>query len=356
MHDHRSQSTVGEQVTSADIRSEASQAPATAPPVPAEPLEGARVRFFEADDEAEWDGLVARSTNGTFMHSRRFLSYHGDRFRDRSLVFTTMAGTLVGVFPAALDLRDPHMVVSHPGATYGGIVHDGSLQGRNMEIALERSVEAFRSCGATWLRYKAIPHIYHRSPAQDDVYWLHRLDARRLSCELSATIDTACRRPLSRMRRDRLRRAARGAIEVAESNDLAPFWSVLERTLTERHSVRPVHSLDEIRQLRARFPSEVRCVVAIENATVIAGSVLFLTDTVVHAQYYAASQRGRQVSALDMVIERSIELTYQLQRRYYDFGISTEQQGRILNEGLLGYKTSFGSGCCIYESYELPLH
>jgi hypothetical protein len=46
------------------------------------------VRDYLPDQAAAWDDLVARSVNGTMLHTRRYLSYHGDRFRDRSLLIT----------------------------------------------------------------------------------------------------------------------------------------------------------------------------------------------------------------------------------------------------------------------------
>jgi hypothetical protein len=34
------------------------------------------VRSYCPDDGREWEDLVARSYNGTFLHTRRFISYH----------------------------------------------------------------------------------------------------------------------------------------------------------------------------------------------------------------------------------------------------------------------------------------
>src|SRR5271163_4756271 len=62
----------------------------------------------------EWDGLIADSTAGTILQTRRFLSYHGNRFEDASLCVWD-GRTLVGVLPAARDSRDERTVVSHPG-------------------------------------------------------------------------------------------------------------------------------------------------------------------------------------------------------------------------------------------------
>jgi hypothetical protein len=57
------------------------------------------VRYQPALHE-EWDVFCANAANSTFLHTRRFLGYHGDRFRDVSAVLM-QDGDIVGVFPAA---------------------------------------------------------------------------------------------------------------------------------------------------------------------------------------------------------------------------------------------------------------
>ena len=43
------------------------------------------------------------------------------------------------------------------------------------------------------------------------------------------------------------------------------------------------------------------------------------------------------------------------EKLYFDFGISTEDEGRYLNSGLSDYKNSFGSGSTVYDTYEVSL-
>jgi len=45
--------------------------------------------YTSAQAEA-WDALIAESTAGTILQTRRFLSYHGNRFADASLCFWTV--------------------------------------------------------------------------------------------------------------------------------------------------------------------------------------------------------------------------------------------------------------------------
>src|SRR5258708_12020166 len=57
------------------------------------------VQSYESRHEDAWEELVTRSANGNMMHTRRFISYHRDRFRDRSAMVKNRA-RLVGAFPA----------------------------------------------------------------------------------------------------------------------------------------------------------------------------------------------------------------------------------------------------------------
>src|SRR5947208_14116689 len=79
-----------------------------------------------------WDEFVAQAPMATFLHSRRFLSYHRDRFQDVSLVIENEENSLVGLFPAAGDPTQRKRVISHPGITYGGLINERELRGEKI--------------------------------------------------------------------------------------------------------------------------------------------------------------------------------------------------------------------------------
>jgi CelD/BcsL family acetyltransferase involved in cellulose biosynthesis len=314
------------------------------------------VEPFTEDRSEEWDDLVERAPMATFLHSRRFLSYHGDRFADASVVLLEEGGTLRGVLPAALDPGDRQRVVSHPGATYGGLIHDGGLNGDRAVAALRglRAHYADRDLGA--LLYKPVPHIYHRSPSADDVWALCELGAVRIGCDLSSAIELGARRRPTQRRERSLRKARESGVEVADDpGALAALWPVVEAALEQRHNALPVHTLGEIELLQSRFPGAIRPVVALMEGRVIAGVVLFVTPTVIHTQYIAASERGMETSALDAVIQKSIDLAGEAGVRYFDFGISPGEGRRGLLPGLYRWKAEFGGGGVLHEHYELAL-
>ena len=313
------------------------------------------VRPDEPADENIWDDFCTRALQATLLHTRRFLSYHGDRFVDCSLIIED-DGTWVGLFPAAHSLLDPTCVVSHPGITYGGILHSGDLRGESMVSALAEICQHYHGQGLAKLTYKVVPSFYHRAPAQDDIYALFRLGATRPRCDMSSTIDLQHRLPVSERRRRSLKKAMKLGVEIVEGSRYLPnMWDVLVENLASKHGTNPVHSLEEIELLADRFPEEIRCICAQMNGNVVAGVLLFATPTTHHAQYIASSETGYMVSALDLVFEYAIKSASAQGRRWFDFGISNENQGKALNDGLYRFKSEFGGGGTVHEFFELKL-
>jgi hypothetical protein len=324
----------------------------TSPPA----MAGLTVRGFAAGQAEDWDDLVRRSCNGTFLHTRQFLSYHRDRFADRSLVLHDRRSRVTGVFPAAVSPADRETIVSHPGLTYGGLVHDGSIRGASMIAALHEIAGHYRRLGYRRLRYKAVPAIYHSVPADDDLYALFRLGARRDRSDLSATIDLSCRGQVSH-RRIRSRRTAEAeGVSIRDSwDEIEQFWEILKDNLARRHGASPVHSVADIQLLHDRFPEEITLITASVGRVLAGGAVLFAAGPAVHMQYTATTDQGRAACTTDLVVERGIELAHRGGRRYFDFGISTLSEGWFLDESLYQFKTSFGAGGVTYDHYELDL-
>lgn len=313
-----------------------------------------QVRPFRAEDTEQWDALCGESSLATFLHTRRFLSYHGQRFQDCSAVVED-GGRLVGVFPAAPDPQGERCVVSHPGASYGGLVYaEGTGVGKILGM-FEKLKAFYREAGFRRLRYKAIPHIYQVRPGQEDLYALFRLDAVRYRCDLSCAVDLARPGKLHAQRWRSLKRARAAQVEIEWGNDhLAALWPVLEGNLARKHGVQPTHSLAEMNLLTSLFPSQISSVVARVAGNVEAGAVIFHSPNVWHAQYICSSPAGHDQCALDAVFDAAMTRAAP-HARYFSFGISTEQGGRVLNEGLYSFKQGFGGGGVVHEFYELPL-
>jgi hypothetical protein len=290
------------------------------------------------------------------LHTRRFISYHGARFDDRSLVLEDDHGHVVAILPAAVDPAEPGTVSSHPGLTYGGLLHDGSVRGESLLGCMEAIAAEYRCRGFRRLRYKAVPSIYERGPSGDDIYGLFRMGARWHRCDLSAAIDLSRRGRISGRRARSHKRAERAGLPVeVDWRNISEFWRILELNLAKRYGTTPVHTIEEINLLHERFPDEIVLVTAGRAGHLVAGGVFFLAGHVLHMQYTAVTDEGRAVSATDLVMERGITMASERGCRYFDFGISTVDGGWGLNQDLYYFKVSFGAGGAVYNHYEVDL-
>ena len=86
----------------------------------------------------------------------------------------------------------------------------------------------------------------------------------------------------------------------------------------------------------------------------IAGALIFIYDNVIHTQYLSSDETGRKLGALDLTISTIMD-EYKDKVRYLDFGISTEDSGKVLNEGLISQKESFGGRTVVYQTWELVI-
>jgi hypothetical protein len=315
-----------------------------------------RIVEYAEHDAADWDEFVSRAPMASFLHTRRFLSYHGRRFRDLSLLLKNDAYGILGLLPAAADPLDARRVISHPGITFGGMLHAGNLNGEKMIDALGAVRDYYLSQGMRSLLYKAIPAIYHQVPSGDDLYALFRLDARRSRCELSSAIDLTNRRQPGSRRKRGLRKALKAGVEVKDGDQfIDELWQVLEDNLERKLGQKPVHTKDEIRNLASLFPENIKFIVGLLNGHVIAGTVLFCSRSVTRAQYIAADETAYDASALDAVFEHAIVQAHAEGRRYFDFGTSNSDEGRQLSTPVYQFKTEFGGGGVAQEVYELDL-
>lgn len=311
------------------------------------------VRYEESLSDL-WDTFCLNAQNCTFIQTRNFLSYHKDRFCDESVIIFDNDKVL-GIFPAARSLFNSNDIISHPGITYGGLIHNGGLSGVKCINIFIELIRFYKDRGFNRLIYKPVPYLYHRVPSQDDIYALFILGAVKHRADLSSAIDLFNRRPVSERRRRSLKKAAKKCEVVSGNEYLSDLWGVLNRNLSEKHDARPVHSFEEIIQLVNKFPNNIRVVCARINNLVEAGVVIFQSKMVWHCQYIASSSVGYDVSALDLVFDYLINEAVIAGVRYFDFGTSNEDEGKILNDGLYRFKTEFGGGGIVHEHYTLTL-
>jgi hypothetical protein len=277
------------------------------------------------------------------------MDYHADRFEDFSWLMMK-DGELAGLLPA--NRRDG-VAHSHQGLTFGGLVM-GEIRTLEALEGLDRWREACRGAGLEAIVYKPVPHIYHRRPSEEALFWLHRNGAELVRREVSSAIRLQSPGPWSSRRVRGVRRASGAGATFQRSQRWAAFWPVLTEVLGRRHDVAPVHSLGEIQRLASQFPEEIHLHTVELRGEVVAGTVIFRSPEVAHAQYIASSEQGREIGALDGLNAWMLD-HYRGQVGYFDFGVSNERATGDLNAGLASHKDEFGGSAVVYDAYRLRL-
>jgi GNAT acetyltransferase-like protein len=308
-------------------------------------------RYGDGERDA-WNAFVRASKNGNFLFQRDYMEHHRDRFEDASLVARRRTGGLpLALLPAN---RRGEVVESHGGLTFGGWVCDGEMTATTMLELFAALRERLAGEGVTLLRYRAVPHVYHRAPAGEDLYALERLGARVVRRAPLSVVDQRRPLPWQTRRRRGSKRAAASGLVCGESADLEAYWELLSAVLDETYGARPVHTLAEIGGLQRTLPDNIRLFTCRHGERLLAGVLVYESDTVARAQYIAASEEGRREAALDLLFDHLLREVY-AGKEWFDLGTSEGPEPGTLNEGVLEYKESLGARLVAQDTYELAI-
>ena len=311
-----------------------------------------RIERYDQSRRREWNEFVARSRNATFLFDRDYMDYHSDRFDDASRM-AYKGNRLMALLPA--NVTGDRILHSHGGLTYGGwILPSSHLDGADLLDIFEELCAVCRAEGLTGIDYKPLPFIYSGMPSQEDEYALFRIGASLTERNLSAAINLRCPGGFNQQQRRHFSKTAKMPIEVSETTDINGFMSMLADCLRDRHDTAPVHTDREMKLLAGRFPDNIRFFVTRFEGVPHVGVCVYDTGRVAHAQYIATTEEGRRLNLLTPLFNYLINDLF-ADRDYFDFGISNEDHGRYLNEGLLRQKYSYGATGVAYSRYFISL-
>ncbi|MDV6168114.1 GNAT family N-acetyltransferase [Flavobacterium sp. DG1-102-2] len=297
----------------------------------------------------QWNEVVNSSKNGTFLLNRGFMEYHSDRFEDFSLMVFE-GDKPVAILPAHIK---ENVVYSHWGLTYGGLVYSDKLKLASVIKILGAILSFLYENGVHKLHVKLIPAIYHKVPADEFSYALFTADAKLTRKDSLCIIDNDNRLPFTKTRKESIRRGLKNGLVIKEEPEFQLFWdAILIPNLHHKHDVKPVHTAKEIALLHQKFPDNIRHFNVYLNDAIVAGTTVFITDTVAHPQYISGNRDKNELGSLDYLYAHLINDVF-ADKRFFDFGISNEEQGRKLNEGLVFWKESFGARTQVQDFYEV---
>jgi hypothetical protein len=304
-------------------------------------------RLYDPAMNEQWDSFIALAKNSNFLFFRKYMEYHRDRFQDHSIMFW-VGGVLLGCLPAN---RVDTTLHSHQGLTYGGLVmHRDIRRGQAFAImsALRRHM---RSQGIALLRYKPMPHLYHALPAEEDIDALTRLGGRIVDTKATCAVRTAERTSFSMNRRQDVKRFNKSSLTVSRSYDFPAFMKLCAGHLWRSHAARPVHTVEEIAGLAARFPNFIRLYAVHREAEMIAGIIVYCNSCCAKIQYVAQSEPAKRLGALAAIYEHVLHRAL-ARGIWVELGHSVDPRG-FVNDGVHAYKESLGGRTVQIRDYEL---
>ena len=307
------------------------------------------IETYNHSYKEDWNKFIDFSKNSTFLFKRDFMDYHSDRFKDHSLLVYNN-NDLVAIFP--LNINDG-IVYSHQGLTYGGLIVKNDIKFVKFLELFIYILKYLNKKSIDKLFIKQIPLIYNSNFNGELDYLSFISGAVIYRRDIISVIDMQNDFKISKDRIQGYKRGLKNNLEIREVDNFDDFWnSLLIPTLSKKHSVKPVHNLGEIKQLKNSFRENIKQFNVYHKDKIVAGTTIFQTKNVVHVQYIGSTTEKNSLGSLDFLFYKLIKEIY-VNHKYFDFGNSHENEGMKINQGLNYWKEGFGARSLIQDYYEI---
>jgi len=311
-----------------------------------------------------WDEFIlSPTTNGEFINTHRYLSYHPEgRFVDKSVgIIDGQSGNILCVFPAVQGNNDS--VVSHMGTSFAGPIFDLFKSSVFDLLSYMDLIEKhYYSLGFKSLEVRISPGVFSKLH-REDVFWAFWKRGYCLQgISLGNIVDLSMfnnEEELFRIyeskRRNQVRKSLRDGGFSLFKVEMMPesLWESLERNLSRKFATSPTHTLKEIQDLINRFPDRIEVLYSEEADSDLYGAmaVVYKFKQVFHTQYLDMNyELSSTYPNLYLIHKLLLEAKYE-GFKWLSFGPSTENWGEKINEGLFNYKKQFGSCTCMYPRF-----
>jgi len=236
----------------------------------------------------------------------------------------------VAVLPAAtVALNSSKALVSHPGASFGGLVTSLGLGLRDTTRVVDCLSGFCREAGYSAMEMVLPTQIYYSSTNRNLEFVLYRAGYRYQRRELSYVVHIP---PASKGNvggysaefRRQIRRAEQLGVMVEESDDLSGFYRIVQHNLASKHQARPTHSLDELLDLKQRCPGRILLMAAYVAGEMVAGMLSFVCNPrAVLAFYIGLLDEFQRYRAVNLVCHKTFCWCQEHGFEFFDFGTTT---------------------------------
>ncbi len=352
-------------------------------------------------DKKNWDSFIKTNSEGHFFFETDYLFYHKERFEDFSLMIYNDKNNLICVLPACLEVvrkssvgtpTTAKIIHSHKGLTFGGFIFKDNLSFLEQRQIVFSCLDFLKENDFDSLIIKPLPSYFQLDNQKNEsIHHLlndNSIESKILRIEANSIItlpksevdyqETNYQNYSSRKKRN-LKKAYQSNLRIEKTELATDFWNIVEDNLQLRHNLSPVHSVNEIQLLKDKFPNNILFSLAKDSQNeTVACSVSFVYQSTIHLQYMAATKKGKEIYALDFLINHLIEnhvIHYDKIIKtsptrsfgYLSLGVSELRNSmrnntgndtkntNSINEGLFKWKEEFGAKTFTHFAYQIIL-
>ncbi|MBL8025302.1 MAG: GNAT family N-acetyltransferase [Fibrobacteres bacterium] len=314
---------------------------------------------YTADLRDTWEKVVMESNNGTIYHMQNFLGYHKEGRFNNFHHLIAVDGRIEAVIPGAKVLNDKGETSfsSYPGSSVGGFVLPQSYGLEDTDKVIMAFLHYLEENGFKKIEITPTPFFYGRQENQHIDFVLSREGFGFRKREMSSVIPISreIENPIALLRpsvRQALRKARKAGVEIVQDDSIeayTAYHAILTQNLASKHNVKPVHTLEEMKDLKRRFPEKITLMVAKLQEEIVAGIWIFRANPKVAVAFYIAQKYEFQESrAVNLLYAETLLKVKEWGHKYYELGLfSVNMQP---NYGLGRFKESYG-GIGLFRDY-----
>jgi hypothetical protein len=347
------------------------------------------------ENNKEWNSFIKTNSEGHFFFETDYLFYHKERFEDFSLMIYDKKNNLICVLPACFEVvrkssvgTTAKIIHSHKGLTFGGFIFKDNLSFLEQRQIVFSCLDFLKENDFNSFIIKPLPSYFQFDNQKEES--IHRLlndnliESKILRVEANSVIrlpknsieyQENTYKNYSKRKKRNLKKTyklnskldSELNLKVEKTELSTDFWRIIEDNLKLRHNLSPVHLVDKIQLLKNKFPQNIHFFVVKNNAQIIACCVIFIYQSTIHLQYMAATNEGKQVNALDFLIDEFVknhsiyfDKINETDKNftYLSLGVSelrNNKYGNSINEGLFKWKEEFGANTFSHFVYQIDI-
>lgn len=295
-----------------------------------------------------WDDFVNKlSLNGTIFHTMKFLSYHKDKFEDNSLMIYDK-NNLIALFPCCKFNGE---FFSHKGSTYGGIVIlEKYYELKKLTEIIDKIYDYYN--GNLYLKLSET--VYFKNNIKNDLlnFILSQKCKQYQDISLyfninknSNLIDSFPKNDNKRLLLKYIKNNSENITFESSDNldDYKNYYYLLEKFLSEKNNVKPLHTLDEFILLKDLLGKNQFLFLSKDsNGEILSGALVFLINNNTYYTVYLMTNYEKKHSQVFYLLYELFNFAKKNNINIVNLGACSKDGGKEILYSKYDFKSSCG--------------